>query len=87
MIGDALTFKKLHTFPGGRKGVKDFDGHTNHILCMAISSDNQYLATGGKDKIINVWSVKENKHIAKFNQHRDAVSVSESDLVIKKSIT
>ncbi|KAI8882205.1 WD40 repeat-like protein [Backusella circina FSU 941] len=71
---DATTFKKLHTFPGGRKGVKNFDGHTNHILCMAISSDNQYLATGGKDKVINIWSVKEDKHIVKFNQHRDAIS-------------
>ncbi|CAO3652347.1 unnamed protein product [Mucor hiemalis] len=71
---DAKTYKKLHTFPGGRKGVKNFDGHTGHILCLAISHDNQYLASGGKDKIINIWSVKEDKHIAKFTQHRDTVS-------------
>ncbi|KAI8994470.1 WD40-repeat-containing domain protein [Pilobolus umbonatus] len=71
---DANTFKKLHTFPGGRKGVKTFDGHTRPILCLAISQDNQYLASGGNDKTINIWSVKEDKHIVKFTQHRDTVS-------------
>ncbi|KAI7886879.1 WD40-repeat-containing domain protein [Mucor mucedo] len=71
---DAKTYKKLHTFPGGRKGVKNYDGHTDHILCLAISFDGQYLASGGKDKIINIWSVKEDKHLIKFTQHRDVVS-------------
>ncbi|KAG1492901.1 hypothetical protein G6F46_001148 [Rhizopus delemar] len=71
---DAKTFQKLHTFLGGRKGVKNYTGHTDHILCLAISHDGQYLASGGKDKIINIWSVKENKHIVKFTQHRDAIS-------------
>lgn len=74
-LGDAKTYKKLHTFPGGRKGVKNYDGHTDHILCLAISFDGQYLASGGKDKIINIWSVKEDKHLIKFTQHRDVVSV------------
>lgn len=77
--GDAKTFKKLHTFLGGRKGVKNYTGHTDNVLCLAISHDGQYLASGGKDKIINIWSVKENKHIVKFTQHRDAISVSESN--------
>lgn len=71
---DAKTFKKLHTFPGGRKGVKNFDGHTEDILCLAMSFDGEYLASGGKDKVINIWSVKENKHIVKFTQHRDTIS-------------
>lgn len=83
ILGDAKTFEKLHTFPGGRKGVKNFDGHTDHILCLAISFDGQYLASGGKDKVINIWSVKEDKHIAKFTQHRDTVSVSQRELLIK----
>ncbi|KAG0738625.1 hypothetical protein G6F57_005232 [Rhizopus arrhizus] len=71
---DAKTFKKLHTFLGGRKGVKNYTGHTDNVLCLAISHDGQYLASGGKDKIINIWSVKEDKHIVKFTQHRDAIS-------------
>ncbi|CEG63579.1 pre-rRNA processing protein [Rhizopus azygosporus] len=71
---DAKTFQKLHTFVGGRKGVKNYNGHTDHVLCLAISHDGQYLASGGKDKVINIWSVKEDKHIVKFTQHRDCVS-------------
>ncbi|CAI2173766.1 5163_t:CDS:2 [Funneliformis geosporum] len=69
-----LTGKKLHTFPGGRKEVKNFDGHNNHVLSMAISSDGKYLATGGADKKVNIWSVKEDKLLKCFTQHKDSVS-------------
>ncbi|KAI7863091.1 WD40-repeat-containing domain protein [Spinellus fusiger] len=71
---DVSTMKKLHTFPGGRKGVKNFVGHTDHVLSLAISSDNQYLASGGKDKILNIWSIKDNERISTFSHHKDAVS-------------
>ncbi|ORZ22132.1 WD40-repeat-containing domain protein [Absidia repens] len=71
---DAKTMEKLHVYPGGRKGVKDYIGHTDQVYCLATSADNQYLASGGKDKIINIWSIKDNQHLATFTQHRDAVS-------------
>ncbi|KAG2186266.1 hypothetical protein INT43_002704 [Umbelopsis isabellina] len=71
---DASTLKKLHTFPGARKGIKEFAGHTDHILCLALSSDGQYLASGGKDKAIHIWSVAEDKHIVAFKQHKDSVA-------------
>src|SRR6185369_17127290 len=41
--GDVDTGRKLHEFPGGRKGVKQFDGHTDHVLALALSSDGKYL--------------------------------------------
>ncbi|CAB5389885.1 WD40 repeat-like protein [Rhizophagus irregularis] len=71
---DLVSGKKLHTFPGGRKEVKNFDGHTNHVLSLAISSDGKYLASGGIDKKINIWSVKENKLLKCFTQHKDSIS-------------
>ncbi|CAH1760014.1 246_t:CDS:2 [Entrophospora sp. SA101] len=71
---DLATGKKLHVFPGGRKEIKNFDGHTKHILSLAISSDENYLASGGADKKINIWSVKENKFIKCLLQHKDSVS-------------
>ncbi|RIA85384.1 WD40-repeat-containing domain protein [Glomus cerebriforme] len=71
---DLLTGKKLRTFPGGRKEVKNFDGHTNHVLSLAISSDGKYLASGGADKKINIWSVKEDKLLKCFTQHKDSIS-------------
>ncbi|KAK9765008.1 pre-rRNA processing protein [Basidiobolus ranarum] len=71
---DVASGKKVHTFPGGRKGVKGFIGHTDHVLCLAISSDGKYLASGGKDKAINIWSITENTHLGVFKKHKDTIS-------------
>ncbi|KAI8148609.1 WD40-repeat-containing domain protein [Fennellomyces sp. T-0311] len=71
---DMNTLQKLHVFPGGRKGVKEYVGHTDHILCLAMSSDGEYLASGGRDRHINIWSVKDNQHIVSFKQHKDTIS-------------
>lgn len=75
-LGDAKTLEKLHVFPGGQKSAKEFEGHTDHVFALAISSNGEYLASGGRDKKINIWSVKDNKHLAVFPHHKDAISVS-----------
>ncbi|KAF9955037.1 pre-rRNA processing protein [Mortierella alpina] len=72
---DLKTGKKLFVFPGGRKNVVDFKGHTDHVICLAVSSDNQFLASGGKDKKINIWSVQDNKLLHCFQQqHKDTIT-------------
>ncbi|KAG0345832.1 pre-rRNA processing protein [Podila humilis] len=72
---DLKTGKKLFVFPGGRKSVDNFKGHTDHVICLAVSSDNQFLASGGKDKKINVWSVADNKFLHCFKQqHKDTIT-------------
>lgn len=44
--GDAVDGKRLHTIPGGRKGTEDtHTGHTDHILCLAMSSDGKFLVS------------------------------------------
>lgn len=69
------TGKKLFSFPGAQKGVADFQGHTDHVTCLAVSSDNQFLASGGKDKKIIIWSVQENKFLHCFKQqHKDTIT-------------
>lgn len=53
----------------------DFKGHTDHVICLAVSSDNQFLASGGKDKKINIWSVQDNKLLHCFQQqHKDTIT-------------
>lgn len=49
-------------------------GHLNEILCMAISSDFEFLATSGKDKSIKLWNPTTLEFIYNFEGHRDAVS-------------
>uniref|UniRef100_A0A8C9YXX7 U3 small nucleolar RNA-interacting protein 2 n=1 Tax=Sander lucioperca TaxID=283035 RepID=A0A8C9YXX7_SANLU len=72
---DVETGKKLHIIPGGRKGTEDRHvGHTAHILCMAISSDGKYLATGDVNKLIMIWEAETCKHLYKFTGHKGPVS-------------
>ncbi|XP_028432102.1 U3 small nucleolar RNA-interacting protein 2 isoform X1 [Perca flavescens] len=72
---DVETGKKLHTMPGGRKGTEDRHvGHTAHILCMAISSDGKFLATGDVNKLIMIWEAETCKHLYKFTGHKGPVS-------------
>uniref|UniRef100_A0AAY4E2W9 U3 small nucleolar RNA-interacting protein 2 n=1 Tax=Denticeps clupeoides TaxID=299321 RepID=A0AAY4E2W9_9TELE len=72
---DMETGQKLHKIPGVRKGTEHHHvGHTAHILCMAISSDGKYLATGDKNKLIMIWEAATLQHLYKFTGHRDAVS-------------
>ncbi|KAF9926714.1 pre-rRNA processing protein [Linnemannia zychae] len=72
---DLKTGKKLHIFVGAQKGTADFQGHTDHVTCLAVSSDNRFLASGGKDKKIIIWSVQENKFLHSFKQqHKDTIT-------------
>uniref|UniRef100_A0A8C2BTV1 U3 small nucleolar RNA-interacting protein 2 n=1 Tax=Cyprinus carpio TaxID=7962 RepID=A0A8C2BTV1_CYPCA len=67
--------KKVQKIAGGRKGTEARHvGHTTHILCMAISSDGKYLASGDMNKLIMIWDPTTCKHLYKLKGHRDAVS-------------
>lgn len=58
--------------------VKDkrvLTGHTDDVLCLTISGDGKYLATGGKDKRICIWDASTVGHLKTFTQHRGAVMV------------
>ncbi|XP_053545002.1 U3 small nucleolar RNA-interacting protein 2 [Bombina bombina] len=67
--------KKLKKVPGGRKGSEATHvGHTDHILCMAVSSDGKYLASGDKRMLIYIWDAETCQNLHKFQGHRDAVS-------------
>ncbi|XP_043108401.1 U3 small nucleolar RNA-interacting protein 2 isoform X2 [Puntigrus tetrazona] len=67
--------KKVQKIAGGRKGTEARHvGHTAHVLCMAISSDGKYLASGDMNKLIMIWDPMTCKHLYKFKGHRGAVS-------------
>ncbi|XP_037535279.1 U3 small nucleolar RNA-interacting protein 2 isoform X2 [Nematolebias whitei] len=72
---DIESGRKLHTIHGGRKGTEECHvGHTAHILCMTISSDGKYLATGDMNKLIMIWEAETCKHLYKFTGHKGPVS-------------
>lgn len=49
-------------------------GHTDHILSLAVSPDGKYVATGGADKKLIIWSAADLRPLKTFTTHRDAVT-------------
>ena len=57
-----------------RSGDPNYQHHTALILCVAASDTGKYVATGGADKRLIIWSADELKPLRVFTQHRDAVT-------------
>jgi ribosomal RNA-processing protein 9 len=51
----AATLARVVVFEGWSPANKDAPGHTGHVLAMALSSDDKFLASGGADKSVLVW--------------------------------
>ena len=51
-----------------------YQHHTAHILTVAASSDGRFVATGGADKRLIIWSATDLTPLRVFTQHRDAVT-------------
>jgi len=49
-------------------------GHTGAILSVAASPDGKYVATGGADKKLIVWSAEDLRPLKTFTTHRDGVT-------------
>jgi ribosomal RNA-processing protein 9 len=48
--------------------------HTAPILCVAASPDGRFVATGGQDKKLIMWSATDLTSLRVFSQHRDSVT-------------
>ncbi|EXJ79262.1 hypothetical protein A1O3_08763 [Capronia epimyces CBS 606.96] len=49
-------------------------GHTGAILAVAASPDGKYVATGGADKKLIIWSAEDLRPLKTFTTHRDGVT-------------
>lgn len=66
---------KVNCRPRIQKGSKDSDnGHTATVLCIAISSDNRFLASGGENRGIHIWNPDTLDHLHVFRGHNGSVS-------------
>ncbi|PWY99197.1 WD40 repeat-like protein [Testicularia cyperi] len=65
--------------------VGEDEGHTDEVWTLSISSDGQYLASGGKDKRICIWSLRatdeatgavtpEERFVKALGGHKDSIS-------------
>ncbi|KAI9739544.1 MAG: pre-rRNA processing protein [Cirrosporium novae-zelandiae] len=70
--------KKLLSVHGNpHETSENYQNHTRAILCVAASSTNKYVATGGLDKRVIIWDAETLTPLKVFNgfkaQHRDAI--------------
>jgi ribosomal RNA-processing protein 9 len=63
--------KSHSTNKANRKNTPD---HKKTILALAMSSDNQFIASGGVDKLLHVWHGDTNALLESFSGHRDSIS-------------
>ncbi|KIW83038.1 hypothetical protein Z517_02281 [Fonsecaea pedrosoi CBS 271.37] len=49
-------------------------GHTSPILSVAASPDGRFVATGGADKKLIIWSAEDLRPLKTFTTHRDGVT-------------
>lgn len=49
-------------------------GHTGPILSLAVSSNGQYVATGGTDKRLIIWCAASLQPLKTFTTHRDSIT-------------
>jgi ribosomal RNA-processing protein 9 len=67
--------RKVNCRPRVQKGSEDSDnGHTAAVLCLSISSDSHFLASGGENKVIHIWHPDTLEHLHVFKGHNGAVT-------------
>lgn len=66
--------KRLLFSRGGKKQDSEFQGHVDHILCVAASQDGKFVATGGKDSRLVIWDAGTLKVLKVFKHHRAAIN-------------
>ncbi|KAI6179272.1 U3 small nucleolar RNA interacting protein 2 [Aphelenchoides besseyi] len=54
------------------KGSKN--SHVGPVRAVAISGDDRYLASGGDDKIVRIWSLETLNHVKNFAGHRAPIT-------------
>ena len=50
------------------------EGHTELISSVAITSDNKYIVSGGRDKTVRIWNLKDKTQEAVLQGHTASVN-------------
>jgi WD40 repeat protein len=54
--------------------IAELRGHTGAITSLDISPDGEFLASGGRDKTIRIWSLPEGEQVGILEGHEDWVN-------------
>jgi hypothetical protein len=72
---------RLASLPGGIgpgvPGLRPFEGHRGHVLCIALSPDDRRALSGGEDSTVRLWDVGSGRELRCFEGHTgDVLSVA-----------
>lgn len=79
----SLKNKENYLYDFKNNDKTELKGHIGFINAIAISLDYKYLATGGRDKIVNVWNLNELK---RKPQYSDNFKSRVKDLVFNNDV-
>ncbi|OMJ65966.1 hypothetical protein SteCoe_37360 [Stentor coeruleus] len=68
LIGAYLKYVTVWDY-NERREVTTFYGHSNNITCIAISGDENFIATGSCDTFIKLWNLKTHKEEFTYMGH------------------
>lgn len=54
--------------------IRQFTGHRDGVLTIALSNDAQYVATAGFDNVVRVWELATGAPIRAFNGHNNSIN-------------
>eukprot|EP01138_Halocafeteria_seosinensis_P012528 gb/GECG01012801.1/.p1 GENE.gb/GECG01012801.1/~~gb/GECG01012801.1/.p1 ORF type:complete len:543 (+),score=82.30 gb/GECG01012801.1/:1-1629(+) len=50
------------------------EGHHEEILAIAVSADNKYIASGGRDRVVRIWDPRHHQEVDSFVGHRHDIT-------------
>jgi WD40 repeat protein len=62
------------TFFKGEKFNRAIQGHFDEVCSFAVSPNGKFLVSGGKDRVVRVWDIHNQKQIQTFLGHRDTIT-------------
>jgi len=66
---------KLGKIEGKSKSAKaKLKAHVGHVLCLAVSTDYKFLASGGHDEVIHIWNPETLAWLHTFKGHRSTIA-------------
>ncbi|XP_047126255.1 U3 small nucleolar RNA-interacting protein 2 isoform X1 [Hydra vulgaris] len=70
---NVVTYKKVAKISGSSK-QSDKKCHSGQVLCLALTTDFTFLASGGHDMVIHIWNPETLDWIHTFKGHRKQIS-------------
>ena len=65
---------KIEFFSSGKSKVRTFSGHSKAISALDFSQNNEFMASGSKDKSVKIWSLSNGMELRTLQGHQKPVS-------------